>query len=572
MSGRMLPVRLPVGFDPRRDRGKLEAKVRELKGEEWSLTSVDVEAGKAYFVSADAVTSIIERDGRKGAQLPADVKPSDGAKQAVLLAEAFDLRYPGQGWVMTVFDPYLRQAVMERLSPSELRAREALATALGVKPWQVQVHEVDGGFDVRLPATYSPSRHDTRINETITTAIGTPGWYVETDVRALTMRIRAGELPDFPAVEPYPFDIPPSDVWSLPVGIGLGAPGSPNHPVSIDLGGVPGILSTGTSGSGKSVGINNIITSALLRGWELAIANVPHKVVDFSWCKEFCRPGGWGFDSKRHALTVIELVYQRGQEIARLLKSHDVQKVNDLPAAARPRPVLLVIDEATALFALEPLPKGIPRDHPLVQEAVAANLVTQTLIKRLSAVLAEMRFTGVRVMVSTQMAQAKTGFDGPLKANLSHRILWGAAPSQAARGFALANPQNVPHVPEWIQTDEKSSRGTGVVELDGSASDVIKGYFSRTEEMRKRLLSAGVPRCECPEPTEAQVATYTPSLQDTTDCEPAPSRLETENGFGGTGGKPKELKGAARASHELAMSAVAKKAAPRRASGEEKRS
>ena len=238
----------------------------------------------------------------------------------------------------------------------------------------------------------------------------------------------------------------------------------------------------------------------------------------------------------------------------------------------RPRPVLLVIDEATALFALEPLPKGIPHDHPLVQEAVAANLVTQTLIKRLSAVLAEMRFTGVRVMVSTQMAQAKTGFDGPLKANLSHRILWGAAPSQAARGFALANPQNVPYVPEWIQTDEKSSRGTGVVELDGSASDVIKGYFSRTEEMRKRLLSAGVPRCERPEPTEAQVATYTPSLQDTTDCEPAPSRLETENGFGGTGGKPKELKGAARASHELAMSAAAKKAAPRRTSGEKKRS
>jgi len=152
----MLPVRLPVGFDPRRDRGKLEAKVRELKGEEWSLTSVDVEAGKAYFVSADAVTSIIERDGRKGAQLPADVKPSDGAKQAVLLAEAFDLRYPGQGWVMTVFDPYLRQAVMERLSPSELRAREALATALGVKPWQVQVHEVDGGFDGRPPGPPGP--------------------------------------------------------------------------------------------------------------------------------------------------------------------------------------------------------------------------------------------------------------------------------------------------------------------------------------------------------------------------------------------------------------------------------
>ena len=560
MSGRILPVVLPDGFDPTRDRAKLEAKVRRVKGGNWTLTSIDPQAGRAYFADAASVTTIIDNDGCKGARLPADVKPSDGAKQAALLAEAFDTRYPGQGWTMTVFDPYRRRAVMERLDPDELRAREALAAALGVRPWEVRVRGADGGgFDVDLPPSYVPSRHDARLGEAVTTVIGRPGWYLRTDAAALTMRIRPGELPTFPTAIPYPFDAPVDDVWSIPLGEALGEPGRPNTPVPIDFDGVPGLLSTGTAGSGKSVGVNSLITGALLRGWELVVVDAPHKAVDFLWCRDLCRPGGWGCDSKEQALTALDLAYERGQEIARLLKARGAQKAQDLPPKERPRPILIVVDEATALFMLEPVPRGIPKDHPLVVEAVAKNLVTQTLVNRVAAIPAEMRFAGLRIVVSTQMAQAKTGFGGPLKANLAHRVLWGANPSESARGFALSDPRGAPRVPEWIRSDEAAARGVGVAELEDGTPTVVKGYFATTAQMRAHLLDAGVPRCERPEPTAAQVAAHTPSLDDTADSPRAPSRLEIEGGFGDvddtTGADG--LKGAARAAHELAASAAA---------------
>ena len=554
----MLPVSLPEGFDPERDQGSLEARVQQLRGEQWTLASIDVEAGKAYFVISDTVTTIVERGGRKGARLPADVRPSDGAKQATLLAEVFNLRYPGQGWVMTEFDPYLHQAVMERLDADELRAREALATALGVRPWEVQVHKVDAGFDVHLPASYAPSRHDVRIDEAVTAAIGRPGWYFTVDAQALTMQVRAGALPTFPAVVPYPFDAPIGDTWSIPLGTALGSGGNPNHELMAGFSDVPGLLSTGTAGSGKSVGVNALITGALLRGWELVVVDAPHKAVDFLWCKDFCRPGGWGCDSKEQALTALDLVYEHGQKIARLLKKHEAQKVGDLPERLRPAPVLIVVDEATALFMLEPVPKGIPKDHPLVVDALNKNVVTQTLIKRVSTIPAEMRFAGLRIIVSTQMAQAKTGFDGPLKANLAHRVLWGANPSESARGFALSNPRDVPHVPEWVRADEAAARGTGVAEMEGLTPAVIKGYFATTSQLREHLLAAGVPCCPHPEPTAAQIAAHTPSLDDTAGPSQTPElvRLEAEGGFGDLGGHPDELKGTARAAHELAVSAA----------------
>ena len=75
MSGRILPVVLPDGFDPTRDRAKLEAKVRRVKGGNWALTSIDPQAGRAYFADVASVTTIIDNDGCKGARLPAGVEP-----------------------------------------------------------------------------------------------------------------------------------------------------------------------------------------------------------------------------------------------------------------------------------------------------------------------------------------------------------------------------------------------------------------------------------------------------------------------------------------------------------------
>lgn len=554
MSRKMLPVVLPEGFDPGRDQGKLEARVRKLRGEQWNLATLDTEAGKAYFVAGDTVTTIVDWDGRKGAQLPADVRPGDGAKQATLLAEVFNIRYPGQGWVMTEFDPYLRQAVMERLDADELRAREALAAALGVKLWEVQVHKVDGGFDVRLPASYAPSRHDARIEEAVTTAIGRPGWYFKANAQDLTMKVREGALPTFPAVIPYPLDAPTNQTWSLPLGAALGGAGEPNAEALLNFDATSGLLVTGTSGSGKTVFVNCLIASTVSRGWELAVVDVPHKAVDFSWCRDFCRPGGWGCDSKEQAVTVLGLVYEEGQRRARLLAEYGTQKIQDLPDEVRPRPLLALVDEVTGLFALEQLPKGIPRDHPLAVEALEKNLVTQALISIVGKLAAEMRFTGIRVVLSTQMAQTNTGVGVPLKMNLANRVLLGSNPNDTTRGHALLDPRSVPRVPEWIRADKAAAHGAGVAELEGQTSCVVKGFYADVDELRSWLVGLAVPRAEQPEPLARDIARLVPSLADTGNA--SASRLVTEGGFGEADGHPDELKGAAKAAHALAVDAA----------------
>ncbi|MBW3068577.1 hypothetical protein GZ998_03490 [Actinomyces sp. 594] len=560
-SGRTIqPIALPEGFDPDIHTQAFEravsARLSERMGGTWRLTGIDVEAARAYF--APAVQVAMVSDSRV-VVLPDTVKPSDGAAQASLLERMYESRYPGEGWTMIDFDPYGHRATMGRLDAEELRARDALASALSVslRPWKVKVTRVDGGgFDVELPTTYVPSKHDRRLKEVVTTIIGHPGWWIRTDAAALTAQIRPGELPTFPPAIPYPYDAETEDIWRLPLAVRLGDPGEPNQLVELDFDATPGLLTTGTAGSGKSVFINCLIASCLARGWELAVADVPHKAVDFTWCRDLCRPGGWGCDSQEEAVTVLRLVYEEGLRRADLLKEHGVQKIQELPEPVRPRPLLVVVDEVAALFALEPVPKGIPKDHPLVTAAVSANLVTQTLINTVTRLPAEMRFTGIRVALSTQMAQANTGVSVPLKTNLANRVLLGANPNDTARGHALLDPRSVPRVPEWIRTDEDAARGVGVAEIEGERPRVIKGFYTDTEALRSWLLARGVPQNPHPEPANSDIDRLVPTLDDDEIYDPRSSRLEREGGFGDPGGDPGELKGAAKAAHDLAVSAA----------------
>lgn len=161
-SGRTIqPIALPDGFDLDRHSQTLEravsARLAERLGGRWRLVGVDLGEGRAYFSNSVEVASL---DGTRVVVLPDTVRPSDGAAQAALLADMYQARYPGQGWVMVDFDPYGHRATMGRLDAEELRAREALATALGVKPWEVKIARASqGGFDADLPppATCPPS-------------------------------------------------------------------------------------------------------------------------------------------------------------------------------------------------------------------------------------------------------------------------------------------------------------------------------------------------------------------------------------------------------------------------------
>ncbi|GAA4054291.1 hypothetical protein GCM10023063_48600 [Arthrobacter methylotrophus] len=96
----------------------------------------------------------------------------------------------GDGWEMTKFEPFLGKAVLTQLSPETARCRGAAALALGVKPWEVQVKpRRDGGFDLELPRTYMPSKHDSKLEEVATSVVGRDGWYVKVNAQKLTASI-----------------------------------------------------------------------------------------------------------------------------------------------------------------------------------------------------------------------------------------------------------------------------------------------------------------------------------------------------------------------------------------------
>lgn len=308
----------------------------------------------------------------------------------------------------------------------------------------------------------------------------------------------------------------------------------------------------------NTVAINALIAGALARGWELCLGDVPHKALDFTWAKNYCRPGGWGCDSPEATLTMLKLVYQEKDVRSALLAKHGAQKLQDLPEHVRPKPILIVLDEVTGMFALEPVPKGVPKDHPLVQEPLAKNLIIQSTVATVAKIPAELRFVGIRVIIATQMAQQNTGIGVPLKTNLANRMLLGANPNEQARGHAFLDPRSAPLVPDNIKADRAASRGVGVAEFEGRPASVFKSYFATTEQYCDYLVRLRISTTPNPAPTPAQIAKHTPSLDDYMNDERPPSRLDS-GGFGAGDGRDApdvRLRGAAAAAHQLAVEAA----------------
>ncbi|WP_028245481.1 hypothetical protein [Pseudoclavibacter soli] len=543
-------ARLPAEFDMAAHSDRLGQWVKHSSvfGPDWELQSISVEEHTVTAIRQAAVSEVSESTVRsrpmKVIGLPRGTKPAEADKYAASYADT----YPG--FQMTRFDPYLLQATVTKMAPEEVRCRDAIANALGCKPWDVQVFaKSSGGFDIELPPTYTPSKHDDKLDEVATTVVGRPGWFVRTQPAKLTAQIIPAELPAFDKAYPYP-DLghlrPKSleDSLQLPLGMRLGGPGEPNTRLDFDFDATPGALVSGTAGSGKSVTVNALIFGALQRGWELVVVDVPHKAIDYEWVKPYVRENGFGCASKASSLTALKLVYAEGERRAALLAEHGVQKWQELPAPVRAEnPLILVImDEVTGLFASDPIPKALPKDHPERVEAEQHAMETDLLKMVTAKIPAELRFVGIRIILATQMAQANTGISVPLKTNLANRVLQGAKPSKAARGHALNDPDAAPHIPEWISADKGQSRGVGVAELEGQVPCVFKSFFASTDTYLKALSALGVQRNHTPEPTAAQIDRYVPRLDDglDEDGEPAATLPEPTKRFGAKQSAPEE--------------------------------
>lgn len=518
-----LTTNLPPGFNPRIHAPVLIKHVSRTHGEGWTMESADLVKGVAVLTrksTAEAPTDGSNSNVRIE-RLPLTAKPTDGEKFSNILAEKLNTKDARGGWVMTDYDPWTNKAEMTRLSPEEVRCRGALAVALSAKPWEVKVKKTaDGGFMVNLPRTYVPSKHDVKIDEVVTTAVGKYGWYVQTDAPKLTARIIPADPPTFPSAIPFPFSakLPSSttpNFWAkIPLGEKLGGRGIRGGELCVDLLASPHTQLSGTSGAGKSVTLNTIVAGALARGFELAIVDVPAKSVDFQWCKQWVRDGGWGCDSILHGATTLAMVYEEGQRRADVLKQYGATKWSELnnPASFGIRPLLVIVDEVTGLFTLDEVPKGLPKGNELLLEIQERNLWRNLIKSYIAKIAAELRFVGVHIVVSSQVASTTTGMPTAIRLNLANKVLLGSKPTDGNRALALNDAGSVPYVPSNIQTDADVSRGVGVFEFDGQEPGVFKSYYASTGQFQKWLSSLNLPATNQPSPTASDIAKHIPSL------------------------------------------------------------
>src|SRR5699024_12037497 len=108
--------------------------------------------------------------------------------------------------------------------------------------------------------------------------------------------------------------------------------------------------------------------------------------------------------------------------------------------------IFVVVDELTGLFMLEEVPK-LAKDDPLRIEAEEINSQKSRLKRNIKKIAAELRFVGIKLLLSTQVASASTGITPDLRTNLGNKALLGATPTDGHRSLALNDQNVVPRVP-----------------------------------------------------------------------------------------------------------------------------
>jgi hypothetical protein len=398
-----------------------------------------------------------------------------------------------------------------------VRCRSAVAGVIGVKDWEVYcAPRPGGGFALVLPARYMPSRHDAKLAEVAASVVGCDGWYADIDAKSLRGAIIPGEPPMFPEILPLQLDtLGRGGRNRTAFGRALPAAGKVTGPVvAIDWTASAFALIGGTPGSGKSVLLNTVVTDAVASGCELVIVDDVAKAIDFEPFRKFCRPGGWGCDSLEAAVAALELVREEGARRAGVLKDMGFNNWLDVPEKDRFTPILVVVDEVSALLVPDPPMKGVPKDHPLAVEVTQRNLARAMLQRSITRILSELRFVGVRMVLSTQATNANTGVPPSMRTKIGQLILQGLKPSKSARGQIFTDEAGTPTVPPHIQSAGDNARGVGVCTLEGQAPAVYKTFYATPGQCEAALTKLGAPTCANPEPTRSQIDRFVPTLVD----------------------------------------------------------
>lgn len=217
---------------------------------------------------------------------------------------------------------------------------------------------------------------------------------------ASTVRLLVCEVNPMPERAGYDFDAIDTSAF-LPFATGIDGEPIAYKP-KID----PHILIAGASGGGKSVVLQSLIYSALIRGWDLYITDPTKSAADFQFAQPYAKSITVDiFEAAAMMRTVYEEVLRR----KKLNAANGVGNYRDLPEDIRPPHIGIIIDEFTSLMGSDPVPK--PSDDPemeIEREAIlAVNAAKQQIGVYTGKIAREARSTGATLFLATQKLSAK---------------------------------------------------------------------------------------------------------------------------------------------------------------------
>ena len=285
------------------------------------------------------------------------------------------------------------------------------------------------------------------------------------------------------------------------------ATGIDGEPVEYNFKLDPHLLIAGASGGGKSVLLQSLAFGALVRGYELYVADPTKGGADF----KFAEPYAKAFTATPfEAAAMMRGIYAEVVRRKDMNSAHGVGNYRDLPEDIRPKHIVILLDEFTSLMNPDPVPA--PTDDPemdIEREMVLATNRAKTEVGVFTGKIArEARSAGVTLFLATQKLSAKM-LDtipgaGDLKVNLS-RLLMGKA-TYGDKQSALRAPQDAPELGDSIPP------GRGLFETTAGAAMAIQAWYDPAEQniLAARIVEHRTPLAEA---EKLDLARYMPKQQ-----------------------------------------------------------
>lgn len=389
---------------------------------------------------------------------------------------------------LVAYEKYADTAVVATVPSQDRAIRDRIADLVGVSPWDVEVTVTWADSHpeviqiVRLPERAVPIDVEKRASlwhSVIAAMPGTTtGWTIRDDRVHSTTDLVWGPPRHLPDTVPLQGLLADASTWHrLPIGVG-----ESGDPVSIDLELGPHSMIVGPTGSGKTVAIVGLVAQAAHRGFEVVLVDAVKGGLDFLPVRPWLSAMA---DSMPSALAVLRHAYAEGQRRKEVLGRYGRPKWSDLDSDMRTlervSPVLVVIDEASSLLLPIPIPKGLPKDSPVLVEAQTLAAQKAEILSLVGKIARELRFAGIHLVLGTQRPDASI-LGGEMRQNLSTAVQLvapGKPPSADSLRMVFAQD-----VVDGVYTtvrdlDDGSHRGLAVLAgEDGSVRAARIGYAS----------------------------------------------------------------------------------------------